>query len=233
MMLREQAAGAEAARLERESVLATELRASLEERLTQLEERERALEREGREQSRKFLLEARRRVEEAIAAARADDTPTTQKEARRLVEDGVREHAEALAKLKREGWRVTSRNGEGRAGGKAATPERSGGTGARARAAEHDAGGPGGRSSVPDVEARAEVNLRGMTGDEAVFELIRALDSAAAADLPFVRIIHGKGTGALRARVSEVLRRDGRVRKFNVAPPHQGGTGVTIAELQS
>ena len=68
-------------------------------------------------------------------------------------------------------------------------------------------------------------------GDEAEAELVLALDGAVAADLPWLRIIHGKGTGALRVRVAEVLQIDRRVKSFRLAPPAQGGSGVTIAEL--
>jgi DNA mismatch repair protein MutS2 len=76
------------------------------------------------------------------------------------------------------------------------------------------------------------LDLRGKTGDEAEAELILAIDGAVAGDLPWLRIIHGKGTGALRARVAEVLKLDRRVREFRLAPPQQGGSGVTIAEFK-
>jgi DNA mismatch repair protein MutS2 len=51
------------------------------------------------------------------------------------------------------------------------------------------------------------------------------------ADLPVVRIIHGKGTGVLRRVVDEVLRADRRVTAHRLAPPREGGAGVTVAEL--
>jgi DNA mismatch repair protein MutS2 len=70
-----------------------------------------------------------------------------------------------------------------------------------------------------------------MTGDEARDAVIRAVDDAVLADLPAVRIIHGKGTGVLRRVVDEVLRADRRVSGRRLAPPREGGTGVTIAEL--
>jgi DNA mismatch repair protein MutS2 len=59
----------------------------------------------------------------------------------------------------------------------------------------------------------------------------RAIDAAVLADLPAIRIIHGKGTGVLRATVTEMLKRDRRVASQRLAPPREGGTGVTIAEL--
>jgi len=72
-----------------------------------------------------------------------------------------------------------------------------------------------------------------MTGDEAETVLVRALDDAVLGDLPVLRIIHGKGTGALRARVTDILKTDTRVSGFQLAAAHQGGTGVTIAELKA
>ncbi len=178
-------------------------RASLARREAALRERERALEREGREQARRFLLEARRRVEDALGLARAAVTETTAREARRLVEEGVSEEAEALRKLQRKGWKVV--NAEPRTAHRAA--------------------------SAPLTTARPEIDLRGMTGDEAEAAVVAAIDEAVVAELPWVRIIHGKGGGVLRARVDGVLRRDRRVAGRQLAPPEQGGAGVTIAEL--
>jgi len=80
--------------------------------------------------------------------------------------------------------------------------------------------------------AQTEIDLRGMMADEAEQAVLRALDDAVVADLGAVRIIHGKGTGALRERVSQVLSRDTRVVSFHTSPPHQGGWGVTIAEFK-
>ena len=50
--------------------------------------------------------------------------------------------------------------------------------------------------------------------------------------MPILRIIHGKGTGALKALVAEVLRGDSRVASFKTADPRQGGTGVTEVEFK-
>jgi DNA mismatch repair protein MutS2 len=62
-------------------------------------------------------------------------------------------------------------------------------------------------------------------------ELERMLDHAVLEDLPELRIIHGKGTGALRQRVSEILSADHRVRSFRMGGPGEGGAGVTVADL--
>ncbi|HVE78533.1 MAG TPA: endonuclease MutS2 [Gemmatimonadaceae bacterium] len=84
---------------------------------------------------------------------------------------------------------------------------------------------------VPDVTAPREIDLRGMRVDEIDALLLQALDSAIRADLRELRIIHGKGTGALRDRVGEMLRKDTRVRAFRLGAWNEGGAGVTVAEL--
>jgi DNA mismatch repair protein MutS2 len=70
-----------------------------------------------------------------------------------------------------------------------------------------------------------------MRVDEMELAVQRALDAAIGADLHVMRIIHGKGTGALRERVDELLRADRRVREHRVGAWNEGGTGVTVAEL--
>jgi DNA mismatch repair protein MutS2 len=79
---------------------------------------------------------------------------------------------------------------------------------------------------------RTEVDLRGLRVDEMDAELLRALDQAVLEDLGELRIIHGKGTGALRQRVGELLRGDGRVTDFRMGTPEEGGAGVTVATLR-
>ncbi len=83
----------------------------------------------------------------------------------------------------------------------------------------------------PEMEVRHEVDLRGMRVDEMEIALTQAVDAAVRADLGALRIIHGKGTGALRARVEEMLSVDSRVRTFRMGAWNEGGAGVTIAEL--
>jgi len=62
--------------------------------------------------------------------------------------------------------------------------------------------------------------------------LVSSLDAAIAADLPRLRIIHGKGTGAVRDRVREVLAEDGRVERFRPGAFDEGGFGVTVVEFR-
>jgi DNA mismatch repair protein MutS2 len=80
-------------------------------------------------------------------------------------------------------------------------------------------------------DARPEVDLRGMRPDEVDVILGRALDSAIMAGLPSFRIIHGKGTGALRAHVRKLLEIDRRVSVQRPGELFEGGTGVTVVEF--
>ncbi|HMF27200.1 MAG TPA: Smr/MutS family protein, partial [Candidatus Cybelea sp.] len=84
---------------------------------------------------------------------------------------------------------------------------------------------------VPEVHVPTEIDLRGMRPDEAEAVVMQALDAAVRADLRSLRIIHGKGTGALRERVAEMLRKDIRVRGFRQGAWNEGGAGVTFAEF--
>jgi DNA mismatch repair protein MutS2 len=78
-----------------------------------------------------------------------------------------------------------------------------------------------------------EIDLRGMTGDEAEVATVAAVDAAVLAEQPFLRIIHGMGTGVVRERVQTVVARDRRISRYSFAPRNQGGTGVTIVEFSA
>jgi DNA mismatch repair protein MutS2 len=84
---------------------------------------------------------------------------------------------------------------------------------------------------LPEVHVPTEIDLRGMRPDEAEGAVLQALDAAVRADLRSLRIIHGKGTGALRDRVGEMLRKDTRVKAFRLGAWNEGGAGVTLAEF--
>ncbi len=237
--------------------------ASLEVRLAGLAERERSAERDARQRAKAFLLEARRRVEQALGLARAAVDEATAKEARRLVEEGVQAEAGALQ-------RMGSQDSDGEP---AATVDRPVTVGHRVRLASGMSGevverrGDGRfvvligslrtavkageivgvleekprESSKPPAVTRGvavsaaplEIDLRGLTGDEAEAETVAAIDGAVLAEHPYLRIIHGMGTGVVRQRVGGVLEHDVRVRSFDYAPRNQGGTGVTIVEFVS
>ncbi len=77
-----------------------------------------------------------------------------------------------------------------------------------------------------------EIDLRGMTGDEAWTEIDRYLDQVVLCGLQSVRIIHGKGTGALRQSVWSHLKGDRRVASFRIGQFGEGDTGVTVVEMK-
>jgi DNA mismatch repair protein MutS2 len=76
-----------------------------------------------------------------------------------------------------------------------------------------------------------ELDLRGKRADEAVDALERYLDAAYLSRLPYVRIIHGKGTGKLRKVVREELKKHPHVKSFEAGGDKEGGEGVTVAKL--
>lgn len=82
-----------------------------------------------------------------------------------------------------------------------------------------------------EVEPVREVDVRGLRVDEVDDQVLQALDAAVRNDLRELRIIHGKGTGALRSRVGEMLKKDTRVTGFRLGAWNEGGAGVTVAEL--
>ncbi len=77
-----------------------------------------------------------------------------------------------------------------------------------------------------------EINLLGKTVDEAVAELDKYLDDASLAHLSTVRVVHGKGTGALRTGIHNYLKRQKRVKSYRLGAFGEGDAGVTIVELK-
>ena len=77
-----------------------------------------------------------------------------------------------------------------------------------------------------------EIHLLGKTVDEAVAELDKYLDDALLSHLNSVRVVHGKGTGALRKGIHEYLRRQKHVKSYHLAEFGEGDAGVTIVELK-
>ena len=82
------------------------------------------------------------------------------------------------------------------------------------------------------VSVSPEINLLGMTVDEAVSVLDKYLDDAAIAHLDEVRVVHGKGTGALRAGVQNFLRKNKHVQSYRLGEYGEGDAGVTIVKLK-
>ena len=90
------------------------------------------------------------------------------------------------------------------------------------------------RVALPEAESPGiEVSLRGMRADDALDTLERYLDRAYLAGLPYVRVVHGKGTGTLRKLARDLLRSHPLVASIREAEQHEGGDGVTVVKLVS
>jgi DNA mismatch repair protein MutS2 len=233
-------------------------------REAELKRREKESEREGRKQARAHLLEARQRVEEALAAARGAVDEAAAREARRLVEEGIREEGDWLAGQRDSetagqsgvaeeivpGSKVRLETGgtgeltEIRPDGKAVVSlgamrvvtELSGLTvisGGEERKRRTETAPLPTAQGAPGPAAPLEIDLRGMTGDEAETATVAAVDAAVLAEHPYLRIIHGMGTGVVRERVRRVVSRDRRISRYSFAPRNQGGSGVTIVEFSA
>ena len=79
---------------------------------------------------------------------------------------------------------------------------------------------------------RDEIDLRGMTGDEAWSAVDKYFDEAQLAGFHTVRLIHGKGTGALKKSLWDMLRKDRRVATFRIGQFGEGDGGVTVVEIK-
>ncbi|WP_343252705.1 endonuclease MutS2 [Ligaoa zhengdingensis] len=87
-------------------------------------------------------------------------------------------------------------------------------------------------TSRAERTGKNELDLRGMTAEEALIELDRFIDGAVLAGLGTITIIHGKGTGALRAAVHRDLKQNKSIKTFRLGVYGEGEDGVTIAELK-
>lgn len=87
-------------------------------------------------------------------------------------------------------------------------------------------------TSCSKRSVKTEVDLRGMTSDEAIIELDRYIDSCLLSGVGTITVIHGKGTGALRAAVQQHLKKLKRVKSFRLGVYGEGESGVTVVELK-
>jgi DNA mismatch repair protein MutS2 len=243
--------------------------AEVSKRERNVRERERAAEKEARQDARRYLLDARAEIDRTIkelkskGAGAIDDAG---KEARRRAEELASKQSGELERLDREEANVvrkTATAGKRKPademisvgdavevttlGGKVGrVVDVRGGdivvtvgamklTVSRKAVVRTDqqplADAPTTWADMPDVHVPTEIDLRGMRPDEAEGAVLSALDAAVSADLKSLRIIHGKGTGALRERVQEMLKKDTRVRQFRLGAWNEGGAGVTLAEF--
>jgi len=88
-----------------------------------------------------------------------------------------------------------------------------------------------GMSYTSTIEIKREIDLRGMYGDEAVAEVDKFIDQAIITGLHRIDIIHGKGTGALRKKITDYLKNNSSIKSFRLGEWNEGGTGVTVVEL--
>ena len=257
---REQEAGELAAALAVEQERVAVLRAELEVRASSLEAEEKEQGSRAKTRARKMLLDARREVEGAIARLEesvASGVPLGEaaREARRSVEAAARGLEEAPSVVEgpaqppsgplEPGLRVRLSD----SGANGTVLEMDGGrvvvevAGLRMRVPPEsllvldDQTKPAPKSTPSprwslDVNPSTEVDLRGQRADEAEAALVKALDEAFLADLTELRIIHGKGTGALRERVTRVLEDDRRIEEFRPGGPGEGGHGVTVVRVR-
>ena len=86
--------------------------------------------------------------------------------------------------------------------------------------------------TLRDAATASELDIRGMETIEAIPVVERYIDSAVQSKLESVRIIHGKGTGALRTAVQQALRKNKQVKSFRLGRYGEGETGVTVVELK-
>lgn len=97
---------------------------------------------------------------------------------------------------------------------------------------QQKASGSGKIKMAKSFSISPEINLIGMTTDEAIPELEKYLDDAYLAHLPSVRVVHGRGTGALKAAVHKQLKRLNYVKEFRLGEFGEGDTGVTIVTFK-
>ena len=90
----------------------------------------------------------------------------------------------------------------------------------------------GGGGELRSLSIKPEVDLRGMEAVEAVLAAERYLDAAVMAKLKTVTIIHGKGTGALRTAIQQMLKKNKFVKSFRLGRYGEGESGVTVVELK-
>jgi DNA mismatch repair protein MutS2 len=247
------------AQLEHEQAQQAERESTVSARERDARLRERALERESRREARQYLLDARTEVDRVIRQLQQASGQEAAREARRAVEEMADRHAEALTALDEPS--LTTEGSERaeaiEVGDSVHVESLTGRLGlvlelrdaaalvsvgsvkmtvpltalvrASSRSARQEAAVAA--SELPEATASTEIDLRGLRVDEMERALTIAIDAAVRSDLHSLRIIHGKGTGALRERVAELLRGDARVRSYRLGAWNEGGAGVTMAEL--
>jgi DNA mismatch repair protein MutS2 len=86
--------------------------------------------------------------------------------------------------------------------------------------------------SYSQIQTKTRIDIRGQRALESEFEIIKFVDEAYSGGLDRIEILHGKGTGALKKTVLEILKKHPAVNNFYFAPIEMGGDGITIVELK-
>ena len=227
-----------------------------------LAQRAKTFERDAKKEAREVLLEARKQVEQAIELARQGAEKEARRVLEAEIQAGAGWRVEggesskggstlnpspstfvvgddvrmatgqtAVVEQIRKDGRVVVRAGAAKLTVDAESLEKMSGGEKRKEKRKENIYAAGLRLVRPSTSS--EVDLRGMTGDEAQTVVEQALDAAILGETPLLRIIHGMGTGVVRERVQRILKADRRVKAFAFAPQAQGGTGVTIAEFDT
>jgi len=233
----------------------------LDARAHDLTEREQVLEREARTKADRYLLEARKDVQQVIEGLSNRDGvgPDAIHHARQTVENLLRGNRAASEELVEHGQiggvpvpnpkpgdivvsrslGVTGRVAEVRADGVTIEVGE-----IKIALAKDDLTAPTTEvlarrnspistyASLPEIEVRPEVDLRGLRVDEVSGPLFAAIDAAVVADLQRLLVIRGKGTGALRKEVARLVREDSRVASVRPGSFEEGSFGVTVVDLK-
>ncbi len=149
---------------------------------------------------------------------RVIEVPDNRGNCRIQTDDGMKVSVPAAAL---QAARASTDQQNGTAGGKG-----------RARNGRRSEAGTVSIRSQKRLTASTEIKLLGQTVEEALSSLDSFIDDAVLAGISSVRIVHGKGTGALRGAVHQQLKRDSRVKAFRLGTYGEGDSGVTLAELR-
>ncbi|AEE14384.1 Smr protein/MutS2 [Thermodesulfobium narugense DSM 14796] len=87
-------------------------------------------------------------------------------------------------------------------------------------------------SNLKNMGPNVEISVRGLRAEEAIQRVEKFIDKSLISNVPYVRIVHGKGEGILRKIIHEILEKHPQVKSFNLADPHEGGAGVTIVHFK-
>ncbi|MGI6199473.1 MAG: endonuclease MutS2 [Christensenellales bacterium] len=220
------------------------------------------LQRQAREEAKRVLLQAREQTEQLIkqikqAQKEAGHDPAMEaaRAARRQIESSLGKVQQApkeperplgepleevspgqtvfVASLDREAVALTGASGKGQVQVQAGSMKLNVKLSDLRRAAQPKKAAPErSRTKIAPRQAALEVDIRGMDVETGILEVDRYLDDAVLSGLKTVQIIHGKGTGVLRAGIHQHLKRHPQVASYRLGAFGEGESGVTVVELK-